>query len=339
MKAFSLGGGATNQSLSLFSNHLLWASGAALCFAFVAFLIDLAGHPGRVERAREAQAAAAAAGAGAQSAQGGGDTAVLTKAPPAGQPPVITEKRQYAGIGMALSWLGTLLVVACTVTRGMSVSRLPLGNMYEFTLVGICFTMLVFMGWSLKRDVRSLGAFVVGPMILVEMLAGVVFYTAASDLLPSLQNYWLTIHVTVAIVAVAFSTVAFSTTILYFVQAWREKLPEKKFTFMDAVPDSKTMDRLSYGLIIIAFPLWTFTLIAGAIWAQKAWGHYWTWDPKEVWTLVVWVVYAAYLHARATAGWTGRKAAYISVAGFVCILINFCIVNVFFAGMHSYSGM
>ncbi|WP_265443418.1 c-type cytochrome biogenesis protein CcsB [Flexivirga meconopsidis] len=332
----SLGGHATNIGLATTSNNFLYASAVVLLLAMLAFAADLAGHPGRAERAaaRREDATEQAAAAGGD----GGGTALLerTAAPAAEVPP---EKRQWAGIGMSLSWLGALLLGACVVLRAVSVGRPPLGNMYEFSIVGSFFVITAYLIWSLRRDVRSLGIFVVGPTLLTEMLAALVFYTAASQLMPSLKNYWLTIHVTVAILSVAFFTIAFSTTILYFVQKWREDIGDTKYKFMDAVPDSATMDRTTYGLLIIAFPLWTFTLIAGAIWAQIAWGHYWSWDPKEVWTLVIWVVYAAYLHARATAGWSGKKAAYISIAGFVCVLFNFTVVNMFIVGMHSYSGM
>ncbi|TWE06892.1 c-type cytochrome biogenesis protein CcsB [Rudaeicoccus suwonensis] len=335
MKTWSFGGHATNVGLENTSTHFLYASAVVLAFAMFAFAFDLAGHPGRVARAAAALEESETEAAGAASA--GGSTTVIERTSTATAP--APQKRQWAGIGMALAWLGAILLGACVLTRSMSVGRPPLGNMYEFAIVGAFFVMCAFLLWSLRRDVRSLGLFVVGPTVLTEMLAATIFYTAASSLLPSLQNYWLTIHVTVAILSVAVFTIAFSTTILYFVQKWREDSGDTKFQFMDAVPGSDVMDRTTYGLLIVAFPLWTFTLIAGAIWAQKAWGHYWSWDPKETWTLVIWVVYAAYLHARATAGWTGKKAAYIAVAGFVCILFNFCIVNVFFVGMHSYSGM
>ncbi|HWC22348.1 MAG TPA: c-type cytochrome biogenesis protein CcsB [Flexivirga sp.] len=344
--SFSWGGHATDVGLSNLSNNFLYASAVVLALAMMSFALDLAGHPGRMARA--AQRAAEAAGTSVEATTseatseataggGSGSTAVLERT--SEKPSAIPEKRQWAGIGMSLSWLGMLLLAACVGLRSASVGRLPLGNMYEFAIVGAFFVMCAFLIWSLKRDVRSLGIFVVGPTLLTEMLAALVFYTAASQLLPSLKNYWLSIHVTVAILSVAFFTIAFSTTILYFVQKWREDIKDTKYTFMDAVPGSEVMDRTTYGLLIIAFPLWTFTVIAGAIWAQKAWGHYWGWDPKEVWSLVIWVVYAAYLHARATAGWSGKKAAYIALAGFGCVLFNFCVVNIFIVGMHSYSGM
>jgi cytochrome c-type biogenesis protein CcsB len=106
---------------------------------------------------------------------------------------------------------------------------------------------------------------------------------------------------------------------------------------MDALPSSADLEQLAYRLHVAAFPLWGFTLIAGAIWAEHAWGRYWNWDPKEIWTFVIWVVYAAYLHARATRGWDGRRAAYLAIAGYVAILVNFLVVNLFAVGLHSYA--
>ncbi len=349
-----LGGHIADQGLNTLSSHALWSSAAVLTLAMLSFAIDLAGFPGRQARDKErAEAALAAAKQQASAKQpaavaaggtGGTDASSDVATPPVAE--VEPEKRQWAGIGMSLSWLGCLLLIAAIVLRGWSVGRVPLANMYEFAMAGAMFTIVAYLVWSLRKDVRWLGIFVVGPVVLVEMLCALVFYTAASSVLPALKSPWLVIHVTVATLSIAMFTIAFSLTILYFVQKWREdKAGEweaeggRRFKFMDAIPGSEVMDRIAYGVLILAFPLWTFTLIAGAIWAQKAWGHYWTWDPKETWSLVIWVVYAAYLHARLTAGWSGKKAAYISLVGFACILVNYMIVNVYFVGMHSYSGM
>ncbi|MBA2696795.1 MAG: cytochrome c biogenesis protein CcsA, partial [Actinobacteria bacterium] len=106
-----------------------------------------------------------------------------------------------------------------------------------------------------------------------------------------------------------------------------------------ALPRAAALERLTYGVHVVAFPLWTFTLVAGAIWAEQAWGRYWGWDPKEVWTFVIFTVYAAYLHARATTGMTTRRATWIAVAGFGCVIVNYAVVNIFFVGFHSYSGV
>ncbi|MDE9365022.1 c-type cytochrome biogenesis protein CcsB [Luteipulveratus sp. YIM 133132] len=324
----------TSTALSDASTNSLYASAVVLTLAMLSFGVDLAQSPARAARESARRTTVVQ-----DSADGAGDgsTAVLTRTE-TGEP-AVPEKRQWAGIGMSLSWLGAFLLIACVVLRGAAVHRPPLGNMYEFATVGAAFTIAAYLLWSLKRDVRWLGIFVVGPVLLVEMLAAMVFYTDATQLMPSLKSYWLSIHVTVATLSIALFTIGFSLTLLHLIQERVEAGSTERFAFMKALPSSERLERLGYSVHIIAFPLWTFTLIAGAIWAQEAWGHYWNWDPKEVWTFVIWVVYAAYLHARVTAGWNSRRASYIALAGFACIIVNYCVVNVFFVGQHSYSGL
>ena len=239
---------------------------------------------------------------------------------------------------MALTWLGAAFLIAGIVMRSLAVHRPPLGNMYEFDLVGTAFLLVCFLGWSLRKDVRWLGAFVTLPAVLFIMLAALVYYTEASKLMPSLQSYWLSIHVTVATLSVGLFTIGFVITALYLAQKTREERG-KSGGFLRSLPDSETLDRLAYGVHIIAFPLWMFTVIAGAIWAQVAWGRYWGWDPKEIWTFIIWVFYAAYLHSRATSGWTKRRATYVALVGMLCVILNYTVVNLLITGLHSYSGV
>ncbi len=335
----------TDQALASYSNLALYSTMAVLTLAMLAFAVDLAALGSRVQRSaagrdrggdRELVTAGSAPATtgdpeGARDANGPGSAG-------SGAPDGSADRRQWAGIGMSLSWLGAALLVACVALRGLSVHRAPLGNMYEFAIVAAAFVMVAFLGWSLRRDLRWLGLFVVGPVLLILGLALAV-YTEASQLMPSLQSIWLVIHVTVATLSVALFSIAFSITLLYLVKHHREVRPPARSGFMEALPKAAALERTAYGLHVVAFPLWTFTLIAGSIWAEQAWGTYWGWDPKEVWTFVIWVVYAAYLHARATSGWTERKAAWLAVAGFVCIIINYTVVNMFIVGMHSYSGL
>ena len=335
----------TNETLALYSNYGLYSAIVVFTLAMLMFGVDLAKAASWTARVkaetevpeRELVGAQTTAGPGST---GSGETEVDEPASGPEQPAVeVARPRQFAGMGLSLSWLGTMLLVLTVTLRGWSVHRPPLGNMYEFALVGTTFVMLVFLGLSLRRDVRWLGLFVTGPVLLTLGLAITVFYTQASQLLPSLHSFWLVIHVTVATLSVGLFTVAFSLTILQLIKAHREPHPPAKRTFMEALPSASVLDRTAYGLHVIAFPLWTFTLIAGAIWAEQAWGHYWNWDPKEVWTFVIWIVYAAYLHARATSGWSDRKASFLALAGYGCILVNYMVVNVYFVGQHSYSGM
>ncbi|MGL4178826.1 MAG: c-type cytochrome biogenesis protein CcsB [Dermatophilaceae bacterium] len=274
---------------------------------------------------------------------GSDDDPVAPGAEPVGASPTGAEgesrmARQSAGVARTLTLLGTALLVVGVVLRAAEVGRWPLGNMYEFALVGSMSVLVVYSAWATRRDLRWLGLFVVGPVLVNLGLAIAVWYTDASELVPSLRSVWLAIHVSVAVVAVALFTIGFSLGILYLVQ---ERLESRGGTssFMGRLPGSRALERLTYSAHVVAFPLWTFTVIAGAIWARQAWGAYWNWDPKEVWSFVIWVVYAAYLHARATTGMRRSTAVWIALAGFGCVIVNFTVVNVFLVGMHSYSGL
>ncbi|HYO18903.1 MAG TPA: c-type cytochrome biogenesis protein CcsB [Dermatophilaceae bacterium] len=326
----------TNESLAQYANLAVYSAMVVFTMAMIAFAVDLArAVPVGLRAATETQRAPALVGAG--SSADGPSPLVADKGP-------VPRGRTAAGIAMMLTRLGGLLLIAAVAMRGLSVHRPPLGNMFEFAVVGSMFVILAFLAIGLRRDVRWLGLFVVGPVLLTLGLAITVFYTDASELLPSLKSVWLVIHVTVATFSVALFTIAFSVVILYLVKARLEVQDRASMsrigTIIDtALPPARSLDRTAYGIHAVAFPLWTFTLIAGAIWAEQAWGHYWNWDPKEVWTFVIWVVYAAYLHARATTGWSARSANYLALAGFAAILVNYMVVNVYFVGQHSYSGM
>ena len=327
----------TNVTLAQYANLGVYSAMAVFTIAMIAFAIDLAGAVPKVS--------AAALGAQQEPALvGAGSSSNAPSSPFPSDEPDLPRRRKAAGVAMMLTRLGGLLLIAATAMRGLSVHRPPLGNMFEFALVGAMFVVVAFVAISLYRDIRWLGLFVVGPVLLTLGLAITVFYTAASELLPSLKSVWLVIHVTVATFSVALFTIAFSVTILHLVKTWLEGqdpagMSRVRTIVNTALPPARSLDRTAYGIHVVAFPLWTFTLIAGAIWAEQAWGSYWQWDPKEVWTFVIWVVYAAYLHARATTGWSPRSANYLALAGYGAILVNYLVVNVFFVGMHSYSGM
>ena len=191
-----------------------------------------------------------------------------------------------------------------------------------------------------RRHWEWLGLFVVGPVLLTLGLALFAFYTEAAELVPALKSVWLIIHVLVAILAVAVSSPSGSRWASSTCQAApRGAAARRGGASSRPCPSAARLERTAYGLNMVGFILWTFTLIAGAIWAQKAWSAYWTWDPKEVWTFVIWVIYAAYMHARATAGWEPRKATWIALVGYVCVILNFTVVNLLLSGLHSYSGL
>jgi cytochrome c-type biogenesis protein CcsB len=320
-------------------------------------------------------------------------------------------RRRAAAVAMNVTWLGAGLQAAGVVLRGLAAGRVPWANMYEFTIVFSLVAVLVFLGVSLRRDVRYLGALVTGPALLALGLAVSVLYVAAEGVQPALQSYWLVIHVSVATISAGVFSVAAGFSVLQLVRAGSQEraagrtaeavapasgttaaaaAPATEATaatssgggatagapgvgtvatvdppptgsaganggsgsapdaegrggalsrVVRALPPSAELERLAYRLNAVGFVLWTFTLIAGAIWAEHAWGRYWGWDAKEVWTFVIWVIYAAYLHARSTRGWSGRRAAYFALFGYVCILLNFFVVNLAFTSKHTYSGI
>ena len=340
----------TNTTLASASDLAVWASIAVLALAMLAFAAHLAVHASVAERRsprpRSSTVGTDGAGTGAPDpgpaargpapatdGPGGVDTLV---AGPQGPAP----SRRWGVLGVQLTWVATFALVAGTVLRGLSVSRPPLGNMYEFALVACAFTLVVYSGWTLRRDRMWLGLFVTLPVVLILGAAKLAWYTEASQLLPSLNSAWLVIHVTVATLSVALFTIGCVLALLYLARDRAENRAGGPVTgWVSALPRAAALERITYGLHIVAFPLWTFTVIAGAIWAEQAWGRYWGWDPKEVWSFVIWVLYAAYLHARATAGWSVRRATWLAVAGFGAIIVNYAVVNIFFVGWHSYSGV
>jgi len=326
---------SVNTTLADVSGLLVGSSMAVYTGALLAFAVDLSGRA-RGNRAPVDQAA---------------EKELVTAGPVPPPAPSQPQSLPPLGIGRAGNVAHALTVVAlvlhagAVVTRGLSAERVPWGNMYEFAVSGSLVVTAVFVALvAWRRDLRFLGLFTVGPVLLTLGVATTLLYTESARLVPALQSPFLVIHVSVAFVASALFTIGFSVVVLQLVQERRERAraagrPAVRGAFMERLPRSAELERIGYRLVALAFPLWSFTLVAGAIWAEKAWGRYWGWDPKEVWTFVIWVVYAAYLHARATRGWDGRRAAYLSIAGFVCLLVNFGIVNVFFSGEHSYAGI
>jgi cytochrome c-type biogenesis protein CcsB len=255
------------------------------------------------------------------------------------------EGRRAGNIGMSLTWLGTLLLGLGILFRGLSAGRVPIGNMYEFSLAAGFAVSLTYCLMSISRDLRWLGLFISIPVLLDLGLALTVLYTESAQLVPALNSYWLAIHVSAAVVCIGAFTMGAALSGLYLVAQAAEdrvatgKEPGRSSAFAQRIPSADRLDLMSYRIHAFMFPIWTFAVIAGAIWAEAAWGRYWGWDPKETWAFITWVIYAAYLHARATAGWRGKKAAYVALAGYATILFNYFVVNIFVQGLHSYSGL
>lgn len=247
-------------------------------------------------------------------------------------------------LAFCLTCAGLTLHVAAIVARGLAEHRTPWGNMYEFIAAFTCMAVLVLVVASVWYRAYYMGLFVLIPIVFGLGIDLTVLYTPAGSLVPALQSYWIAIHVTAMVIAIGLFVFGAVVTIMYLladrslrrVAAGR---PSWSAGIMRHLPGPVVLDRLSYRTILFAFPVWTFGIMAGAIWADHAWGRYWGWDPKETWSFITWVVYAMFLHARATAGWRGRRAGYIQLLGFACLLFNVIGVNLWITGLHSYAGM
>jgi cytochrome c-type biogenesis protein CcsB len=250
--------------------------------------------------------------------------------------PARPRSERMGRMGVSLVVLGAALQAASIVLRGLAAQRWPLGNMYEFVAA---ITLAATVTWLvvLRRHpaLRPLGAFVLFPVLVLQFLGGTVLYTAAAPVMPALQSYWLVIHVTAVSLASGLFFVPGVASVLFLLQR-AGRLPA---ALAGKVPPAEALDRLAYRVTIIAFPLYTFAVIAGAIWAEAAWGRFWGWDPKETVAFVAWVVYAAYLHARSTAGWRAGRAAWVNVLGFAAVIFNLFFINMVVAGLHSYAGL
>ena len=255
-----------------------------------------------------------------------------------------TARRDRTGVGriaVSLTVLAFLLHLGAVVTRGLSAERAPWGNMFEFSVTGALAVTGVFLVLLRRQDIRYLGTFVVLPVLLTLGLAVTVLYTESAQLVPALKSVWLVIHVSAAIIASGLLTIGFAQTVCFLVQD-RLRGPRSGAGRRASSTGCRRPPRWtapSYRMHAFAYPIWTFAVIAGAIWAENAWGRYWGWDPKETWAFITWMVYTPYLHARATAGWKGRKAAYIALVAYGTFLFNYLVVNIWLVGFHSYAGV
>jgi len=245
---------------------------------------------------------------------------------------------QFSRIGVALTVIGFLLSVFGVLARALAAQRAPWGNMFEFTITAMVFVVGVYLILVWRAGVRWLGLPVTLLAAVGNGLAVTVFYVAVAPLVPALHSVWFLIHIVAAAISGAAFNVGGLMSILYLIK----KRAEDRDTvrgYLARLPDSRKIDLIAYRFLAFAFPLWTFTVVAGAIWAEYAWGRYWGWDPKETWALVTWVIYACYLHARSTAGWRGTRAAVIAIIGLASFWVNFIGINLLVSGLHSYAGI
>ena len=321
----------------------VYSAMAIYTLAFVMFAVDLARRSAESSDASAARATGLASASAQQasmmangSSVGGTDT--LTTAG-ASESKIVAHSPKSLKLAMAMTVLAWVLHVGAVIFRGVAANRVPWANMFEFTLTATALIVGVFLIVQFWQDLRFLGSFITGFVLIALGVGTSSFYVDVVPLPPALQSAWLVIHVFVASLSTGFFALAASLSIVQLMQARREAGKALKLRFLDTLPAADRLETLAYRLTVVGFVMWTFTLIAGAVWAERAWGRYWGWDTKEVWTFIIWTLYAGYIHARATRGWRGSRSAWLAIVGFLAIVFNFTVVNLFFKGLHSYSGL
>jgi len=330
-----------------FSVMSLWTAATLYSIAMVAYSVRLA----RVAEARTAARKPVPAMAGGAATAEGSDEALTTsdapEAPgdlPAGAVVETAPERSRAfGIGRAAMLVGAALQLAGVVTRGIDAGHAPFSNMYEFAIAGSLVAVLVFLYVQRTRDVTYIAPGVAFFAVFAVVTALRMFYRDAVGLQPALDSYWLVIHVPIATIASGIFAVSGVASAVQVVRDARDRgkrwAQSRVLRPVAAAPEPAKLEALAFRFNAVGFVLWTFTIMSGAMWAEHAWGRFWGWDPKEVWSFVIWVIYAAYLHARTTQGWAGRRAAWLAISGLVAIILNFTVVNLYVQGLHSYSGL
>ena len=318
--------------LARYSDWAFTSSVVVLTLALLLLAVELAYSRSRKVEAREL---VGAAGGPAITVDATSDTPGRVV-----EAPVRSADERIGRAGVALSYAGIVLLATCIVLRGLSTARVPWGNMYEFINL-TCFSGLVAAAVVLRKpQYRVLWVFVLAPTLILLTVSGKWLYTHAAPVMPALQSYWLPIHVSVVSLGSGVFLVAGVASLLFLLKM--SPLAEKNNglgRIIEKLPDAQLLDRIAYRTTIFAFPVFGFGVIFGAIWAEEAWGRYWGWDPKETVSFIAWVVYAAYLHARSTAGWRDKKAAWINVIGFVAMVFNLFFINLVTVGLHSYAGV
>ncbi|MEJ1088167.1 c-type cytochrome biogenesis protein CcsB [Microbacterium sp. Mu-80] len=323
------------DSLSILT---LWTAIAIYAASFIAYAFDLARRSSVSDEAKTRMLVAAGGGEASDAAVGASDGEAGSDAAPA------RPRYVFARIGTALAVLGFAFHLTATLTRGFAAERVPWANLYEFAMIGTLLIMAVYLVMLLRVDLKFLGSFITGLVLVLLGAAAANFYTEVTPLVDPLKSVWLVIHVFVASLSTALFALAFALSILQLMQTRRERRVAEGIEnagpgFLRTLPAATRLENMAYRFTVVGFIFWTFTLIAGAIWAQDAWGRYWGFDVKETWTFIIWVLYAGYIHARATRGWRGNPSAWLSITGFAAVIFNFTIVNVFFKGLHAYSGL
>ena len=254
---------------------------------------------------------------------------------------MIANARKWAGMTQALVWVGVALHLVAFVTRGLAANRFPLGNLYEYILFMTAVIMVVVAVVVQRKNWHTVWPWLLFPMVIAMFLNSTVFHMQAAPVVPALQSYWLPVHVSSVSVGASVGLVSGAFALLYLLRMHQPR--GKEHGVLGAIarplPDAKTLDQIAYKTAVVTLPLFGIGIVFGAIWAEVAWGRFWGWDAKETVSMITWILYAAYLHARATAGWKSAAAAWINVFAMAMTIFNMTYVNTVIAGLHSYAGL
>ena len=254
---------------------------------------------------------------------------------------MIANARKWAGMTQALVWVGVALHLVAFVTRGLAANRFPLGNLYEYILFMTAVIMVVAAVVIQRRNWHTVWPWLLFPMVIAMFLNSTVFHIQAAPVVPALQSYWQPVHVSTVSIGASVGLVSGAFALLYLLRMHQPR--GKEHGVLGAIarplPDAKTLDQIAYKTAVVTLPLFGIGIVFGAIWAEVAWGRFWGWDAKETVSMVTWILYAAYLHARATAGWKSTAAAWINVFAMAMTIFNMTYVNTVVAGLHSYAGL
>jgi cytochrome c-type biogenesis protein CcsB len=315
-----------NETLSHYSD---WCYGIAVGAYVVAMLFYLYEQAfGYKRRAVTRKQELVAVGAGGPAT----DVSDEDPEPPAEVREPNNRAERIGKLAVSLTVFGALLHFSALALRGLATSRAPWGNMYEFGALLCLVAVTTWLVLLRKYPIRHLGVWVLLPVIALMFLGGVVLYTTAAPVQPALQSYWLVIHVFSIALGSGMVLVPGVVSVLYLLKV-------RKPDWATRLPAADVLDQVAYRTTVFAFPIYTAGVIFGAIWAEQSWGRFWGWDPKETVAFVAWVIYAAYLHSRATAGWRGGRAAVINIVGFAAMIFNLFFINLVTAGLHSYAGV
>lgn len=327
---------AVFSDYAFFSAFIIYSLALALSVTFYIkrlAVIDL-------EREKKRLTAAELVTTGADSAAPPADTAEVAQLEKQ-----IAEKEQsaekFGGMTQSLVWLGIIVHISSVVMRGLAAGRFPFGNLYEYITEITMFTMIVAALYLQRKDLKVLWPWVLAPILALLFFGGTKLYVDSAPVVPALQSYWRAIHVGTVSIGASVGMVSGVASLLYLLRMWQPVGEETGFFGATAkpLPSAKTLDAIAYRTVIITVPLFGLGIVLGAIWAEAAWGRFWGWDPKETVSFITWILYAAYLHARATAGWRDSKAAIINIVALATMIFNLFFINLVVSGLHSYAGL